>query len=128
MSYLGSFGRIRYLWWRHVKGPISRWLDRRYQARHLREYGWPISMGTGPFSSPESRWHECEAHEWERVDWPYGRHKLRGHRPDRVTRCRHCGAPRCGTGEDRPMECCTLERHHREPHDYLSGERIEVGA
>lgn len=123
-----SIGRLRYWAWRYVGHHVSGWLDRRYQAKHLAEYGWPISMGMGPFSMPESRWHECEGHEWERFDWPYGRHVKRGHLPDRVTRCRNCGAPRCGTGEDRPLDCCTLERHHTEPHDFLSGERIEVGA
>lgn len=64
-----------------------------------------------------------------------------------VTRCRVCGAPRCDSydgetvgelvaarsiGELPDAEAqfyrCTLERHHREPHDYLTGRRSEVGA
>lgn len=120
--------RRRYLWWRYIGRHIARWLDDRWEARHLREYGWPLMLGMGPFSHPESRWHECPGHLWERFDWPYGRAIKRGYLPDRVTRCRVCGAPRCGTGEDRPLECCTLERHHREAHDFLNGTRIEVGA
>lgn len=67
-------------------------------------------------------------HEWERIDWPYGRAIKRGYPADRITRCRVCGAPRCGTGEDRPMQSCTLERHHTEAHDYLDGTQVEVGA
>lgn len=115
--------RVRLLWRRHVQRHISGWLDRRWEAQHP----FPIKLGMGPFSHPESLWHECDGHEWERFDWPYSRAVRRGHRADRVTRCTRCGAPRCGTGEDRPLECCTLERHHREAHDFLSGERIEVG-
>lgn len=119
-----ALGRLRYLWWRLAKRHVSGWLDRRWVATHP----FPIAMGCGPWSYPESLWHECDGHEWERLDWPYGRAVLRGSRPDRITRCRKCGAPRCGEGEDRPLECCTLERHHREAHDYLDGTRIEVGA
>lgn len=132
--------RLRSWWWRRVQGRISRWLDRRYQTRHLREYGWPITMGSGPFSYPESRWHGCpEGHVWERLDWPYGRHTRRGHRPDRVTRCRVCGAPRCTAyhGEafpDWPLDDhaeqffrCVRERHHDDSHDFLTGVQIPVG-
>ena len=130
---------LRWRWHRHVRTPINRWLDRRFRARHLREYGWPLSLGMVPFSLPENRWHECQAHEWERIDWPYGRAIRRGHRPDRVTRCRNCGAPRCdsylhfpGTPDRGDNDWqgirCVWERHHTEAHEYLSGERIEVGA
>jgi hypothetical protein len=106
-------------------------------GRHLREYGWPLSIGMGAFSRPEERWHECVGHEWERIDWPYGRAKLRFDRVDRVTRCRNCGAPRCDSylsfgrveliDNDYQGIRCVWERHHSEAHEYLSGERIEVG-
>ena len=106
-------------------------------GRHLREYGWPLSLGMGAFSRPEDRWHECVGHEWERIDWPYGRAKRRFDRVDRVTRCRNCGAPRCDSylsfgrversDNDYQGIRCVWERHHPEAHEYLSGERIEVG-
>lgn len=132
--------RLRSWWWRRVQGRISRWLDHRYQARHLREYGWPIWMGSGPYSHPEALWHDCpDGHVWERIDWPYGRHKLRGHRPDRITRCSACGAPRCDTyhsypdnpwpdsDNERQYLRCTRERHHDSVHDFLTGVQIPVG-
>lgn len=126
--------RIRLLWWRLVKRHIAGWLDRRWEARHP----FPIRLGCGPWSFPEARWHECGGHEWERVDWPYGRARRRGSRPERITRCRNCGAPRCDsyqsfgrvvrTDNDWQGIRCVWERHHDEAHEYLSGERIEVGA
>lgn len=135
--------RIRALWWQKVAGRVHRWFDRRYEDRHLREYGWPLGLGMGPWS-PERFWHvsaNCQdGHAWERIDWPYGRHVRRGHRPDRITRCRTCGAPRCDTYHSYPDHVlpnddaaqqffrCTAERHHDGPHDYLTGVQIEVGA
>ncbi len=130
-----ALSRSRYLWWRLVKRHVAGWLDRRWEARHP----FPIKLGCGPWSYPESRWHECVGHEWERIVWPYGRAVLRGSLPDRITRCRKCGAPRCNsyygpgamsdlTENEQEGQRCTFERHHADAHDYLDGPRIEVGA
>ena len=137
--------RRRYLWWRYLGRHISGLLDRLAERRHLVRYGWPLRLGMGPFSRPEQSWHDCAGHEWERIDWPYGRHVKRGHRPDTITRCRACGAPRCdsydaewtvlvglgpwATLTDREEQGvrCTLERHHSEAHDFLTGRQIAVG-
>lgn len=131
--------KVRFVLWRTFARQVTARLDRRFEARHLAEYGWQMKLGSGPFSNVEEMWHLCPGHEWERIDWPYGRAVRRGHYPTRVTRCRSCGAPRCNsyfgpgamsdlTENEQEGQRCTLERHHREAHDYLSGERIEVGA
>ena len=69
--------------------------------------------------------------------------KRRGRKPSSDTPAlgggSECGAPRCDsyygpgamadlTENEQEGQRCTFERHHREAHDYLSGDRIEVGA
>jgi hypothetical protein len=131
-----AMASTRQMYRRLVGRRVSRWLDRRWEAAHP----FPIKLGCGPWSSPEDNWHGCpDGHEWERIDWPYGRATLRGSRADQITRCATCGAPRCDSynadgawkelsANEREGRRCTLERHHSEAHDYLDGTQREVGA
>lgn len=111
----------------------------------------PQPDASSPFSTSEEIWHTCPAHDWERFSWDKNAHIRERHPylasdpryapdPEMVTRCRNCGAPRCDSYHSEPADGfgelsdnsqqlfrCTIERHHSEPHDFLTGVQIEVG-
>jgi hypothetical protein len=99
----------------------------------------PVTGNFDPYSRDETLWHTCPAHEWERIAFDLNRGKGE-ERIEMVTRCSKCGAPRCMAFHSEPADGmaelsdeqqqffrCTLERHHSEPHDFLTGVQIEVG-
>jgi hypothetical protein len=92
-----------------------------------------------PYSKPDAIWHGCPGHEWERFDYTVNPHSTPPH-VERITRCGKCGAPRCDTHDpdasnhgwewmdDRQRQYwrCTLERHHGDEHDFLTGGTTET--
>ena len=91
-----------------------------------------------PFSPEGEHWHTCPGHLWHRMLF----HLRNANRNELITRCQCCGAPRCDcyyvkdkkrssqfkklTDHQQQYYRCTMERHHRDEHDFLDGSRVPI--